>query len=289
MLSNCPFCQHSKARLYKPKQKKKDNSFYDIYLCNECGLIFPQFRLDNKEFDKYSKEVYKDGQVQKDMTWNDFNSRDIVYRMLSRVFIPRGKALDIGSFTGRTVNILNSAGFDAYGLEIDEGAVAFANSHSLKVYSGVFPNKIPLNISQEKYSLITVLECIYYFSNLKISLIKIHELLEPNGFVLIKCHVGSSPYYDKPGNSFYSRYGDYVQGIPTERSLRYCLMNSGFKILYVTRLAESVKINIETRNKQLIQILAICAKIVTIIYQLFLSVYKTKADRIIILAKKIDY
>lgn len=73
------------------------------------------------------------------------------------------------------------------------------------------------------------MECIYYLGDLKYSLHKINHMLSDDGFVLIKCHQGYSRYYDD--NSYFSRYGDSVQGIPSLSSLDYCLKKTGFEIV----------------------------------------------------------
>jgi len=62
--------------------------------------------------------------------------------------------------------------------------------------------------------------------------------LKDDGVFLIACHQGYSSYYDESqGHSYFSRYGDYVQGIPTLNALQYCLERSGFNILKTVGIA----------------------------------------------------
>lgn len=78
------------------------------------------------------------------------------------------------------------------------------------------------------------MEVIYYFQDLKKSLDYVHSMLVDEGILLIKCHQGLSRWYRD--HSYFSRYGDHVQGIPTLQSMRYCLSNAGFEIVRISAL-----------------------------------------------------
>ena len=138
----------------------------------------------------------------------------------------RGISLDIGTDTGIYTYIFEALGFDSYGLEIEEKAVEIAQRNDLKVFKGSFPDDVPVELLQQKYELIAMQEVIYYMSDLKKSLLKVSELLEDSGFLFIRCHQGFSKYYEE--HSYFKRYGDYVQGIPTMRALLHCLEKTGF-------------------------------------------------------------
>ena len=77
-----------------------------------------------------------------------------------------------------------------------------------------------------------MLDTMYYLHDLQKSFLKVRKMLRDDGVFVITCHQGYSPYYDEnQGNSYFSRYGDYVQGIPTFSALQYCLERSGFRIM----------------------------------------------------------
>jgi len=148
-----------------------------------------------------------------------------------------GRSLDIGTWSGKYTYIFQALGFDSYGLEPQNQAGEFARSKGLKVIRGSFPDAIPQKLLRHKYHLIAMLEMIYYLHDLKKSLLRVRQLLEENGVLLIKAHQGDSKYYEN-NNSYFSRYGDYVQGIPTLSSLQYCLDKSGFKVIKLGGLTE---------------------------------------------------
>ena len=138
--------------------------------------------------------------------------------------------MDIGTWSGMYTYIFEALGFDFYGLEPRKPAVEFAQTKGVNVLHGSFPENIPPTLLNRKYHLIAMIEMIYYLHDLKQSLLQAREMREDNGVLLIKSHQGYSTYYDADyRHSYFNRYGDNVQGIPTLNSLQYWLGASGFK------------------------------------------------------------
>ena len=293
MLYNCPFCYHENANLYRGNQKLRGGGYADIFICSECGTLFPHPRMNESESGDYCSTLECNEKIFSSNPTKIINQG--VLHHLKKYILPRdddlnmkafieshmeitGNALDIGAFTGRFVYFLKSLGFNAYGLEKNEEASKFARQHDLNVILASFPENIPKDLLQMKFSLISVMEVIYYFVDLKKSLAKINDMLIPGGFILIKCHQGKSRYYNNYKNSFFKRYGDYVQGIPTMNSLRYCLGRSGFeiggKIMGATHFTFTSK-----KNKILKAIGGVLSKI-------YDKLHVETADHLIILAKK---
>lgn len=168
-----------------------------------------------------------------ELTAGMINGGIMSWSFLKRYSSKTGNALDIGTFDGLFCHVLAGIGYDAFGMEPQENAVAFARSKGAKVHAGSFPDMIPPELFAKRYSLISILETIYYFHDLKKCLNVVNELLDDDGLLLIKCHQGFSRYYDDREHSFFSRYGDNVQGIPTLPSLRNILDRTGFRIVKV--------------------------------------------------------
>lgn len=227
MLTGCPFCDHKNNSLHREKQALKDGGSRNIYKCNECGILYPEFRMDNNESADYMIKYSTNEEEFKSDPKAPIPKNDPTVEFAS-VITNKGKALDVGTFDGRFTYMLESIGFDAYGMEYQEKAVEFAQKNGLKVYKGTFPDDIPENLLGQKYTLICLTELICYLNDLKKSLWKAYEMLEDNGFLLVKCHQGNSRYYTHAGNSYFKRFGDNVQGIPTVDSLLYCLKQTGF-------------------------------------------------------------
>jgi hypothetical protein len=227
MLTGCPFCHHSDNSFYREKQELHGGGTRDIYKCNECGLLYPEVRLGTSEVTEYLLKMYTNQTEYEYLDPKRDYDRNMPMARLVEGIMFKNKSLDIGTFDGRLTYVFEDMGFESYGLESQKRAVEFTQSHGLKVFEGSFPNDIPEDLAQQKYSLITMSEMIYYLNDLKEALLKVCSMLESNGFFIIKAHQGNSRYYMY--NSYFKRYRDHVQGIPTVESLNHCLKEAGFK------------------------------------------------------------
>lgn len=300
MLYDCPFCHHEDATLYKNDQELRGGELSDIFRCSECQALYPFPRMDENEIEEFHSKLYiKENYSQSEPTMainqrnlfcrklisprgSDLNIMDLIRKNIE----PKGDALDIGAFTGRFVYILKLLGYNAYGLEKDKGASAFAVEKGLDVFLSSFPENISIELSRMRFTLISVMETIYYFSDLKKSLTRINQMLLPGGFLLVKCHQGKSKYYKGDKNSYFKRYGDNVQGIPTLTSIKYWLQKTGFEVHYNivgTSPRSFLLDNINVPSflcKILSKIGNICSKIQD-------SLNTENADQLIVLARKV--
>ncbi len=286
MLHDCPFCNHQKARLHRSNEETGSASCRDIYECGECSLLYPHPRFSQNEIFEHLARLHTNKSGFEYAGGSFSAKRDAGRWNFLKKFVPAGNrlALDIGAFDGSFCRILEALGFDACGLEPQENASSFARGKGLKVFSGSFPDRIPAELRSKRYALISVMEAIYYFVDLRESLGRIYEMLGDRGLLLIKCHQGNSMYYE--GHSYFSRYGDFVQGIPTRRALTYCLDATGFEVIK-TRGVTDWDLLPEYLKAARFELLK---KIVLKFYNSFMLNYSReaidRADRLIFLALK---
>ncbi|MDD5072707.1 MAG: methyltransferase domain-containing protein [Candidatus Omnitrophica bacterium] len=267
--------------MYKKDQGLRDGQKRDIRICDECGTLYPYPRADGNECGEYLSRA---GETGADICCADPRKQrpDLAAVLIGKTVRDKGAALDIGTFTGGFCHVLEGLGFDAYGLEPQEKAAECAREQGLKVYTGSFPDDIPGELMRRKYSLISVLESCYYFTDLRESLEKINGMLEKDGFLAIKCHQGKSRYYNK--YSCFERYGDYVQGIPTADSLRYCLGKTGFRVVKVMGINSA---DLLPYGLGLIPALTgFVSRIYNWLFLRLTSLDIRKADRLVIIARK---
>ncbi len=234
--NGCTFCD-LEGELYAKNHKLRNAGSQDIYQCKKCKSFYPQKRKSFDEIPEYlsnqntNKEEFRSSDQRSEVNKNNY-----VIKVLKRVINVRGKALDVGAYTGGFVDNLKSIGFSAYGIEPQNNAVSYAQKEGLNVFSGTFPDNIPGNIPQDGYLLISFLESIYYSTNLKQTLDKASQVLSDNGYLLVQNICGSSSHFEDENVSYFERYNDYVQVIPTYESIQYWLIHSGFEIVYVDEL-----------------------------------------------------
>lgn len=286
MISDCPFCHHKRFQIYRKNQLMKNGANRDIVICRECGLLYPALRMEEQDIHEYLVKIYTNqaGTSYSDpaaTTKNEIRYWDFLKRRIKT----GGCALDIGAFNGWFCHILGLLGFRAYGLEPQAEVVKFARGEGFDVYLGSFPDNIPEELRNTKYVLISLMESIYYLQDLKDSMLKIYDMLIDDGYLLIKCHQGRSRYYEN--NSFFSRYSDYVQGIPTLQSMQFILNNSGFKIIQIMGDCSPELLPSFIRFSAASLLSRIVPKLYNLVLLNWTLLDINKADRLIILARKV--
>lgn len=286
MRRDCPFCHHERATVRIENQPTKTKGgARNIMKCDECGLFYPRPRFDEPESAEYWAHV-KDYEVREKFLdpLRAVSNRDYLVSVLKKYAKTRGNALDIGTSEGRYCHVFESLGYKAYGIEPLDSVASFAREHGLRVCTGSFPDDIPADIADMKYNLISVLETMYYFIDLRKSIEKLYNMLNPGGMLLVKSVQGLSRYYKT--STYFSRYNDSVQGIPTLGSLGYCLRKAGFEIVIVKGLVsfDLLPLNLDFIRNDLAR------RIILRIYNkafLDLTLLDIKqADRLIVLARK---
>jgi len=234
--NGCTFCDLA-GELYAKSHKLRNGGFQDIYQCKECKSFYPQKRKSFNEIPNYlstqntNKDEFRSLDKHREVQKNNY-----VIRALKHHIKAKGTALDVGAYIGGFVDNLKSIGFDAYGIEPQNNAVSYAQKEGLNVFSGMFPDDIPENIPKDGYLLISFLESIYYSTNLKKTFEKASQMLTEDGYLLIQNICGSSSHFDDKSVSYFTRYDDYVQVIPTYESIQHWLIHSGFEIKYMNEL-----------------------------------------------------
>lgn len=159
--------------------------------------------------------------------------------LLSRAlpsFARGATVLDVGAGSGDFVYAMTQAGAQAVGLEPDLGLVAHAQAYGAPMTSGRFEKGgIPEFLASRQFDLICFRECLYYFPDLADSFDLVRSLLRPGGAIYIKAHQARSYYYGLSGTDYTSRYGVYVEGMPTQDSLSYILSREGFRTIRAGR------------------------------------------------------
>jgi 2-polyprenyl-3-methyl-5-hydroxy-6-metoxy-1,4-benzoquinol methylase len=159
-------------------------------------------------------------------------------------------SLDIGCARGETAYAFEKAGFVSYGIDPSEGMVEQAVQNGLNCFAGFFPDDVPEEISQRKFSIITIFETIYYLEN-------IHELfkwakdhLMDGGYLVIKSLNGKSP--NLPKENFFKRAGDNVKCLPQKASLAYFAKENDFRIVELKNVPDNIFVEflgIDPRNR----------------------------------------
>jgi SAM-dependent methyltransferase len=286
----CPYCASRGCTLYKESQPYRDQPTKTVafFKCSTCGTIYPNPRLDFSEIHEYLQQSDRAIEIKNvpeyHISWYDFSLR-ILKRYKKKYSLTT--AFDIGANNGEFCRLLNYLGISAFGIEPQGTLVNIARGRGLSVYTGTFPDQIPLNLGESSYDLVSVNEVLYYFPDLKNSLKKIHDLLSDGGILFIKSYNGENDYrrYSK---SFFTRPGDYVQAFPTIDTIRFWVEDSGFEIIEILAFPDdylSIIFGIDPMKFGIFQ------RLFNMLYgNLFMNndEWLNRVDRMIIIAKKRD-
>jgi SAM-dependent methyltransferase len=135
--------------------------------------------------------------------------------------------LEIGSGRGDFLEVMNSVGFNAYGLEFSAKNFNFSKKKKLNVFKGYLTDNI--KILKNKYELVVCNNFLEHQPNIKKFVDKFHDLLADNGYLYI-----SVPNFDylKEKACFYEFVADHLVYF-NKLSLENIFSISGFEILEI--------------------------------------------------------
>lgn len=211
-VSTCPVCGNS---VFTPFLKTKDYTLtkeeFSLVKCSTCKLVITTPRPKNEDLGTYYQS-------------NDYISHtskanslaDVLYliarkftlqskRKLASTLQPaKGKLLDIGCGTGDFLQSCATAGWKTYGVEPNSSASQLARQKGIEIFE---------TIDQIKgtFQLITLWHVLEHVPDPNETLIKVRELLAPNGVLLIAVpnHLSADG----------KKYGEFWAGFDVPRHL----------------------------------------------------------------------
>ncbi len=163
---------------------------YDIYRCPACGLGETKLTVPYERFvqDFYSKGYFT-GTASHGAYSNYAQDKPYITRTM-RKFVSAllavkssGRLLDIGCAYGYFVEMAQSAGYDAYGIDASEHAASRAKSRlNGRIQHGTVET---VSFPKKRFDLITMLDVVEHLGDPVKDLLKVSGLLSDKGFVLI--------------------------------------------------------------------------------------------------------
>lgn len=219
-LTKCIVCGKSNARqLFQTYDRMFDiKGSFTVKKCGSCGLLF----LDPQPSSTILKKHYPSTHY---YSYKDESDSGFFYKLrsylvkhyyepnfLSKVFsvmvqnVPalpkkrKGKILDVGCGTGDTLVLLKELGWDVYGLEIDQNAVAVAKKRGLRnVTLGGYAR---ISLFKDNYfDVIRLYHVIEHIPNPSECLRLLYKKLKPGGEVIL-----GTPNFQSMTSSIFGRY-----------------------------------------------------------------------------------
>lgn len=130
----CDLCDSDSTELYYRAKSLYSETFFNVVRCTECGLIRVNPRPANKEWFisrhssadflvKGQQETFEPSFIERNYLLARIRLRQI------REYLTRGRALDFGCGNGTFVYAALSEGWDAVGIDLNEGLIEAANMY----------------------------------------------------------------------------------------------------------------------------------------------------------------
>lgn len=181
----CPICNHD-VSIYC----SKDRATY--FKCKFCGTIFQDPLPTLQEMKDYANAEYSDGLYKEYLEADSLKYATFEYRLneLMKVFKKQNhlgtspRILDVGCSNGRFIEVALRNGFDAWGLELSENAIAAAAPETKKrIYHG--DANLIENIGIEKFNIITAFDLIEHLFDPISFLSNLNKIITPDGIIVI--------------------------------------------------------------------------------------------------------
>lgn len=205
---------------------------FDYFRCKNCGHVSTYPLPTKQEIIEHYKKRFKKGNYELLQRFSTSykqvyeNFAEKLVKLVGARNLKQKKLLDIGCFTGEFIDIMQSMGADAYGLELQIAAVKIANKKTPgKVIQGDIMNN---RLDNKKFDIITMIGLVEHVTDPTLLIRRCKELLNKNGIVFIQTP-NSSSFFAQIMQKYWPPYAP-VEHIHlfSKRSLNLLLKDNSF-------------------------------------------------------------
>lgn len=188
MKRKCNFCGSNDGHNYlKVSDHRLDiPGEWDLFKCNNCGLIYLWPQPDWDELILHYPEQYHGYLSSKSTILNAFRRYGLKKRIKSILEFKNsiGVILDIGCASGEFLEeFRNSTGWQVTGLEVVENAIKSAKDKSIPVITEELLNA---NLDENTFDVVTLWDVLEHLADPSAVLIECHRILKKEGLLVIK-------------------------------------------------------------------------------------------------------
>jgi len=183
--SQCNLCGSTEYDVLS--QVGKGNETLNTVICKKCGLVWSHpFPID--PFNYYQKHYrirYKGTFTpKKKHIFRAAHAAVGRFNLLKHLLKPRWRVLEVGSGGGEFLYLLNKLGYDAFGIEPNEGYAEYARSeYQLDIQTGFLQNT---QFEENSFEMVTLWHVFEHMDNPTEILKKIHSFLVTGGLLVIE-------------------------------------------------------------------------------------------------------
>ncbi len=212
----------------------KFNPTFEIFECIKCGFLFQNidrdaaYRFYNEEYYSGNQGYsYIDERKKENFARYVWEKRIKILKNLEKTKVVEKNFLDVGCSFGGLLKVAQESGFIPYGVEVSKYSGEYAKNRlgEDKILIGSIED---INLPQDFFTVITMIEVIEHIFDPKIVLTKLYNSLRDGGIMLIQTAnmaglqakiFGKNYHYYLPGHLSYF----------TNKNLKNLLKNIGFR------------------------------------------------------------
>lgn len=232
---DCPICKNKSAIFFV----KKNNC--TLYRCEHCWSIFV-WPISGSYLKIYQKDYfygtanphgYANYDGDKGILLENFKQYlDKIEKFSSK----KGSLLDVGAATGNFIELANSHGWNAKGIELAGDAVEIGKNKYLDMIIGNFEN---YDFSREDYfDIITFWDVLEHFTDPDSVLRKAQRIVKPGGLIAINTPDATSFLAKILGKKWHLLVPPEHLNCLSSRGLMDLCKKNNFEIIYVGRIAK---------------------------------------------------
>ncbi|MEE8269473.1 MAG: class I SAM-dependent methyltransferase, partial [Nitrospinaceae bacterium] len=165
----------------------RENEPLNTVICKKCGLIWSHpFPIDPLVYyQKHYRIRYKGTFTpKKKHIFRAARAAVGRFNLLKHLLKPRWRVLEVGSGGGEFLYLLNKLGYDAFGIEPNEGYAEYARSeYQLNIKTGFLQNT---QFEENSFEMVTLWHVFEHMDNPADILKKIHSFLATDGLLVIE-------------------------------------------------------------------------------------------------------
>ena len=184
----------------------KGNKPLNTVICKKCGLVWSYpFPIDPfNYYQKHYRIQYKGTFTpKKKHIFRAAHAAVGRFNLLKHLLKPRWRVLEVGSGGGEFLYLLNKLGYDAFGIEPNEGYAEYAkNEYQLNIKNGFLQNT---QFEENSFDMVTLWHVFEHMDNPADILKKIHSFLATDGLLVIEVP-NVEAICSSPSNTFHAAH-----------------------------------------------------------------------------------
>ena len=200
---------------------------HTIVKCQNCGLVYTNPRFTGDEIlDSYAA-------VEDPLYLEERDGRVLTFerhlRPLEKIKAPPGKLVDVGAYTGVFVEIAAQHGWDAFGVEPSQWAVAQARDRGLHMIEGTLASP---ELTDASFDVVTMWDVIEHVADPFGELTQADRLLKPGGLLVVHTMDIDSGFARLMGGRWPWLMEMHIYYF-SRRTLKYMLEKAGFTVIRI--------------------------------------------------------